>query len=69
MGNVVSLSPPIQIIMETPTPQFESVEAQDPVVETVSNEVPQGSQVQDEAIATLVRRSIRRDDQLYHRTI
>ena len=59
VGNVVSLSHPIQIIVETPTPQTEPVEAQDPVIEIVPNEVPQGSQVQDEVVTAPVRRSIR----------
>ena len=59
VGNMVSLSPPIQIIVETPTHHIEPVEARDPVVETAPNEVHQGSQVQDVAIATPVRRSTR----------
>ena len=45
--------------METPTHHIEPVEVRDPVVETAPNEVHQGSQVQDVAIATPVRRSIR----------
>ena len=56
---MVSLSPPIQIIVETPTHHIEPVETQDPVVETAPNEVHQGSQVQDVAITTPVRRSTR----------
>ena len=59
VGNIISLSLPIQIIVKTPTPYTELVEAQDLFVETAPNEVPQGSQVQDEAIATLVRRTIK----------
>ena len=59
VGNVVSLSPPIQIIVETPTHHIEPVETKDPVVETAPNEVHQGSQVQDVAITTPVRRSTR----------
>ena len=57
VGDIVSLSTPIQIIVETPI-QI-TVEVRDPVVETALNEVHQGSQVQDVAIATPVRRSIR----------
>ena len=45
--------------METPTHHIEPVEVRNPVVETASNEVHQGSQVQDVAITTPVRRSIR----------
>ena len=45
VGNMVSLSPPIQIIVETPTHHIEPVEARDPIVETAPNEVHQGSQV------------------------
>ena len=56
---MVSLSPPIQIIVETPTHHIEPVETRDPVVETAPNEVHQGSQVQDVAITTPVRRSTR----------
>ena len=56
---MVSLSPLIQIIVETPTHHIQPVEARDPVVETAPNEVHQGSQVQDVAIATPVRRSTR----------
>ena len=59
MGNMVSLSPPIQIIVKTPTHHIEPVEARDPVVETAPDEVHQGSQVQDVTIATPVRRSTR----------
>ena len=59
VGNMVSLSPPIQIIVETPTHHIEPVEARDPVVETAPDEVHQGSQVQDVTIATPVRRSTR----------
>ena len=59
VGDMASLSTPIQIIMETPTHHIEPVEVRDPVVETAPNEVHQGSQVQDVAIATPVRRSIR----------
>ena len=56
---MVSLSPPIQIIVGTPTHHIEPVETRDPVVETTPNEVHQGSQVQDVAITTPVRRSTR----------
>ena len=59
VGNVVSVSPPIQIIVETPIQHIEPVETRDPVVETAPNEVHQGSQVQDMAITTPVRRSTR----------
>ena len=59
VGDMASLSTPIQIIVETATHHIEPVEVQDPVVETAPNEVHQGSQVQDVAIATPVRRSIR----------
>ena len=59
VGNMVSLSPPIQILVETPTHHIEPVETRDPVVETAPNEVHQGSQVQDVAITTPVRRSTR----------
>ena len=59
VGDMASLSTPIQIIVETPTHHIEPVEVRNPVVETASNEVHQGSQVQDVAIATPVRRSIR----------
>ena len=59
VGKVVSVSPPIQIIVETPTHHIEPVETRDPVVETSPNDVHQGSQVQDVAIATQVRRSTR----------
>ena len=59
VGDMASLSTPIQIIVETPTHHIEPVEVRDPVVETAPNEVHQGSQVQDVAIATPVRRSIR----------
>ena len=59
VGNMVSLSPPIQIIVETPTHHIEPVEARDPVVETAPDEVHQGSQVQDVTIATSIRRSTR----------
>ena len=59
VGDMASLSIPIQIIVETPTHHIEPVEVWDPVVETAPNEVHQGSQVQDVAIATPVRRSIR----------
>ena len=45
VGNVVSVSPPIQIIVETPTHHIEPVETRDPVVETAPNDVHQGSQV------------------------
>ena len=45
--------------METPTHHIEPVETRDPVVETAPNDVHQGSQVQDVAIATQVRRSTR----------
>ena len=45
--------------MGTPTHHIEPVETRDPVVETTPNEVHQGSQVQDVAIATPVRRSTR----------
>ena len=43
VGNMVSLSPPIQIIVETPTHHIELVEARDPIVEIAPNEVHQGS--------------------------
>ena len=43
VGNMVSLSHLIQIIVETPTHHIEPVEAQDPVVEIASDEVHQGS--------------------------
>ena len=56
---MASLSTPIQIIVETHTHHIEPVEVWDPVVETTPNEVNQGSQVQDVAIATPVRRYIR----------
>ena len=59
VGNEVSVSPPIQIIVETPTHHIEPVETRDPVVETAPNEVHQGSQVQDVAITTQLRRSTR----------
>ena len=59
VDNMVSLSPPIQIIVGTPIHHIEPVETQDPVVETAPNEVHQGSQVQDVAITTQVRRSTR----------
>ena len=59
VGNMVSLSSPIQIIEETPTHHIEPVEARDPVVETAPDEVHQGSQVQDVTIATPVRRFTR----------
>ena len=59
MDKVVSVSPPIQIIVETPTHHIEPVETRDPVVETAPNEVHQGSQVQDVAITTQLRRSTR----------
>ena len=59
VSNVVSVSPPIQIIVGTPTHHIEPVETRDPVVETAPNEVHQGSQVQDVAITTPVRRSTR----------
>ena len=59
VGNMVSLSSPIQIIVETPTHHIEPVEARDLVVETAPDEVHQGSQVQDVTIATPVRRSTR----------
>ena len=59
VSNVVSVSPPIQIIVETPTHHIEPVETRDPVVETAPNEVHQGSQVQDMAITTPARRSTR----------
>ena len=59
VGNMVSLFPPIQIIVETPTHHIEPVEAWDLVIETAPNEVHQGSQVQDVAIATPVRRCTR----------
>ena len=59
VGNMVSLSPPIQIIVENPTHHIEPVEARDPVVETAPDEVHQGSQVQDVTITTPVRRSTR----------
>ena len=59
VSNVVSVSPPIQIIVETPTHYIEPVETRDPVVETAPNEVHQGSQVQNVAITTPVRRSTR----------
>ena len=39
MGNMVSLSPPIQIIVKTPTYRIEPVEARDPAVETAPDEV------------------------------
>ena len=55
----LSVIPPIQIIVETPTHHIEPVEFRDPIVETAPNEVHQGSQVQDVAIATPVRRSTR----------
>ena len=45
--------------METPTHHIEPVKTRDPVVETAPNEVHQGSQVQDVAITTPVRRSTR----------
>ena len=45
VGNVVSVSPPIQIIVETPTHHIEPVETRDPVVETAPNDVHQGPQV------------------------
>ena len=45
--------------METPTHHIEPVETRDPVVETAPNDVHQGSQVQDVAIATQVRRFTR----------
>ena len=57
VGNMVSLSSPIQIIVETPTHHIEPVEAWDPVFETAPDEVHQGSQVQDVTISTPVRRS------------
>ena len=47
VGNMVSLSPPIQIIVGTSTHHIEPVETRDPVVETAPNEVHQGSQVHD----------------------
>ena len=59
VGNEVSVSPPIQIIVETPTHHIELVETRDPVIETAPNEVNQGSQVQDVAITTQLRRSTR----------
>ena len=59
VGNEVSVSPPIQIIVETPTHHIEPVETRDPVVETAPNEVHQGSQVQDVSITTQLRRSTR----------
>ena len=59
VGNMVSLSPPIQILVETPTHHIEPVETRDPVIETAPNEVHQGSQVQDVAITTPIRRSTR----------
>ena len=43
VDNMVSLSPPIQIIVETPTHHIEPVEARDPVVETAPKEVHQGT--------------------------
>ena len=43
VGNMVSLCPPIQIIVGTPTHHIEPVETRDPVVETAPNEVHQGS--------------------------
>ena len=58
VGDMASLSTPIQIIVETPTHHIEPVEVRDPIVETAPNEVHQGSQVQDMAIATPVKRSI-----------
>ena len=45
--------------MGTPTHHIEPIETRDPVVETAPNEVNQGSQVQDVAITTPVRRSTR----------
>ena len=42
VGNEVSVSPPIQIIVETPTHHIEPVETRDPVIETAPNEVNQG---------------------------
>ena len=66
---MVSISPPIQIIVETSTHHVEPVETRDPVVETAPNDVHQGSQVQNVAITTPVRRPLGRGDQLYHRTI
>ena len=59
VGDMASLSTPIQIIVETPIHHIELVEVRDPVVETAPNEVHQGSQMQEVAIATPVRRSIR----------
>ena len=59
VGNVVSVSPPIQIIVETSTHHVEPVETRDLVVETAPNDVHQGSQVQNVAITTPVRRSTR----------
>ena len=59
MGDMASLSTPIQIIVEIPTHHIEPVEVWDPIVKTASNEVHQGSQVQDVAITTPVSRSIR----------
>ena len=59
VGSTVSVSPPIQIIVETPTHHIEPVETRDPVVETAPNGVHQGSQVQDMAITTPIRRSTR----------
>ena len=47
VGDMASLSTPIQIIVETPTHHIEPVEVRDPVVETAPNEVHQGSQVQE----------------------
>ena len=38
VGNVVSLSPPIQIIVGTPTHHIEPVETRNPIVETTPNE-------------------------------
>ena len=43
VGNVVSVSPPIQIIVETPSHHIEPVETRDPVAETAPNDVHQGS--------------------------
>ena len=45
--------------METPTHHIEPVKTRDPVIETAPNEVNQGSQVQDVAITTQLRRSTR----------
>ena len=59
VSNVVSVSPLIQIIVGTPTHHIEPIKTRDPVIETAPNDVHQGSQVQDVAITTPIRRSTR----------